>query len=133
MFTHLKSAGYRVALQNKQHVGPLTSFPYEHIPGADDFTDTSRFIRLDAAQPWFMVYASNDPHGPWNRGPTYDPAKLTVPPYLHDNSETRGELAKYYGVDIAPTFLAAAGIDPATIDVNCPDANGNKGFDGHLR
>lgn len=45
-----------------------------------------------------MVYASNDPHGPWNRGPTYDPAKLTVPPYLHDNSETRGELAKYYAV-----------------------------------
>ncbi len=33
-------------------------------------------------------------------------------------------------VDVAPTLLAAAGIDPTTIDVNCPDANGNKGFDG---
>jgi len=204
LFTHLKAAGYRVALQNKQHVGPPASFPYEHIPGADDLTDTSKFIRRDAAQPWFMVYASNDPHGPWNRGPTYDPKKLTVPPYLHDNSETRDELAKYYGeiskldeqvgtlmkllddtkqasntvvmfvseqgssmpyggkwsvydngihcstlvrwpnkvkpgsnsmalmqyVDVAPTFLAAAGIDPSTIDVNCPDANGNQGFDG---
>ncbi len=41
-------------------------------------------------------YASLRWH-PWNRGPTYDPAKLTVPPYLNDNSETRGELAKYYG------------------------------------
>ncbi len=204
LFTHLKEAGYRVALQNKQHVGPPASFPYEHIEGADDLTDMSKFIRRDAAQPWFMVYASNDPHGPWTRGPKYDPAKLTVPPYLHDNSETRGELAKYYGeiskldeqvgalmklledtkqasntlvmfvseqgssmpyggkwsvydngihcstlvrwpnkvkpgsnsmalmqyVDVAPTFLAAAGIDPTTIDVNCPDANGNKGFDG---
>lgn len=204
LFTHLKAAGYRVALQNKQHVGPPASFPYEHIEGADDLTDTSKFIRRDAEQPWFMVYASNDPHGPWNRGPTYGPAKLTVPPYLHDNTETRNELAKYYGeiskldeqvgalmkllddtkqvsntlvmfvseqgssmpyggkwsvydngihcstlvrwpnkiqpgsnsmalmqyVDVAPTFLAAAGIDPATIDVNCPDANGNKGFDG---
>ena len=41
-------------------------------------------------------YASLRWH-PWNRGPTYDPAKLTAPPYLNDNSETRGELAKYYG------------------------------------
>ncbi len=40
LFTHLKEAGYRVALQNKQHVGPPASFPYEHIEGADDLTDT---------------------------------------------------------------------------------------------
>lgn len=204
LFTHLKEAGYRVSLQNKGHVGPSASFAYEHIPGADDFTETSKFIRRDATQPWFMVYASNDPHEPWDRGPSYDPEKLTVPPYLHDSAATRDSLARYYGeiskldeqvgtlmrlldetqptsntlvlfvseqgssmpyggkwsvydngilcstlvrwpnrvqpgstsnalmeyVDIAPTFLEAAGIDPDTIDVNCPDANGNKGFDG---
>jgi uncharacterized sulfatase len=33
-------------------------------------------------------------------------------------------------VDVAPTFLAAAGIDPAAIDVGCPDAHGATGFDG---
>jgi len=205
LFTHLKDAGYRVALQNKEHVGPPASFPYQHIEGADDFTGTKSFLMKDAAQPWFLVYASNDPHSPWNRGtPPVEPAKLSIPPYLHDNLQTRKQLANYYGeigkldsqagslldlldetkqaentivlfvseqgssfpyggkwsvydngirasailrwpgkvapgstsralmqyVDVAPTFLAAAGIDPEKIDVNCPDADGKTGFDG---
>jgi len=204
LFTHLKDAGYRVALQNKTHVGPAASFPFEHIEGADDLTKTKSFVARDAAQPWFMVFASNDPHGPWTRGPKYDPTKLTIPPYLHDNKITRELLAAYYGeiskldeqvgalmkllddtqqaantlvmfvseqgssfpfggkwsvydngihasailrwpgkvkpgsssaalmqyVDVPPTFLAAAGIDPTKIDVGCPDANGATGFDG---
>jgi uncharacterized sulfatase len=204
IFTLLKSAGYRVALQNKEHVGPPGSFPYEHIEGADDLALTRSFIARDAAQPWLMAYCSNDPHSQWSRGPKYDPAKITVPPYLHDHPMTRQLLAKYYGeisqldhqvgalmkllddtrqadntlvlfvseqgssfpyggkwsvydngihasailrwpgkvkpgstshalmqyVDVAPTFLAAAGIDPALIDVACPDAHGAKGFDG---
>jgi uncharacterized sulfatase len=204
LFTHLKAAGYRVALQNKKHVGPKESFPFEYIKDADDLIETTSFVTRDAAQPWFMVFASNDPHGPWDRGPKYDPAKITVPPYLHDNAITRKDLAKYFGeiskldeqvgalmkmlkdtkqaentlvlfvseqgssfpyggkwsvddngirasallrwpgkvkpgssssalmqyVDVAPTFLAAAGIDPAKIDVGCPDAHGATGFDG---
>lgn len=204
LFTHLKTAGYRVALQNKTHVGPAASFPYEHIDGADDLTETTSFVARDAAQPWFMVFASNDPHSPWSRGLNYDPAKITVPPYLHDNAITREALAKYFGeiskldeqvgaltkmlndtkqsentvflfvseqgssfpfggkwgvydngihssailrwpgkvkpgsstgalmqyVDVTPTFLAAAGIDPTKIDVGCPDAKGATGFDG---
>jgi N-sulfoglucosamine sulfohydrolase len=204
LFTHLKTAGYRVALQNKPHVGPPASFPYEHINGADDLKKTTAFVTRDAAQPWFMVFASNDPHSPWTRGPNYDPAKITVPPYLHDNPITRAALAKYFGeiskldeqvgaltkmlddtkqsentivlfvseqgssfpfggkwsvydngihssailrwpgkvkpgssasalmqyVDVTPTFLAAAGIDPTKVDVGCPDAHGATGFDG---
>lgn len=204
LFTHLKSAGYRVAMQNKEHVGPKPSFPYEHIDGADDLTKTKAFVVRDAAQPWFMVFASNDPHGPWTRGPKYDPATIAVPAYLHDNKITRELLAAYYGeiskldeqvgallkllddtkqaentlvlfvseqgssfpfggkwsvydngihasailrwpgkvkpgsssdaliqyVDVPPTFLDAAGIDPTKIDVGCPDANGATGFDG---
>jgi N-sulfoglucosamine sulfohydrolase len=206
MFTHFKEAGYRVALQNKTHVGPPATFPYEHIAGADDLTKTRAFITRDEKQPWLLVFASNDPHGPWTRGPKdlYDPAKLTVPPYLHDNDVTRRQLAAYYAeitkldeqvgalmqlldetgraddtlvmflseqgssfpyggkwsvydngirvatvvrwpgrvkpgsasdalvqyVDVPPTFLAAAGVDPAEIDTGCPDAYGNRGFDG---
>ncbi len=204
LFTHLKTAGYRVALQNKEHVGPDATFPYEHIDGADDLTVTTTFVTRNAVQPWFMVFASNDPHSPWTRGPKYDPAKITVPPYLHDNAITREALAKYFGeigqldeqvgalmkmltdakqsentvvpfvseqgssfpfggkwsvydngihssailrwpgkvkrgssssalmqyVDVTPTFLAAAGIDPTEIDVGCPDAHGATGFDG---
>ena len=204
LFTHLNAVGYRTALQNKEHVGPASSFPYEHLVGADDLTPTRGFLTRDGAQPWFLVYASNDPHGPWTRGPKYDPGKLTVPPYLHDNAVTRELLAQYYGeiskldeqvgallalldetkqasntlvlfvteqgssfpyggkwsvydngihssalvrwpgkikpgsssralmqyVDVAPTLLAAAGIDPTKIDVGCPDADGATGFDG---
>lgn len=204
LFTYLKAAGYRTALQNKEHVGPASSFPYEHLPGADDLTPTRGFLARDADQPWFLVFASNDPHSPWTRGPKYDPAELTVPPYLHDNAITRELLSQYYGeiskldeqvgallklldetkqsantlvlfvseqgssfpyggkwsvydngihssalvrwpgkikpgsssralmqyVDVAPTMLAAAGIDPTKIDVGCPDADGAKGFDG---
>lgn len=98
VFTYLKRAGYRVALQNKEHVGPKESFPYEHIQGADDLTETTDFIKRDADQPWMLVYCSNDPHTPWNRGPRelYDPKKLKVPPYLHDNAKTRELLAQYY-------------------------------------
>ena len=44
VFTDLKDAGYRVALQNKTHVGPRESFPYEHIKGADDLTQTEAFV-----------------------------------------------------------------------------------------
>jgi len=204
IFTYLKQRGYRVALQNKTHVGPPASFPYEHIQGADDLTETQAFINRNSDQPWMLAYASNDPHGPWTRGPKYDPATLTVPPYLHDNATTREQLARYYGevskldqqvgnlmrllddcgmaentlvmyvseqgssfpyggkwsvydngirvaaivrwpghveagtttdalmqyVDVVPTFLSAAGVNPKRIDTGCPDADGNVGFDG---
>ena len=33
-------------------------------------------------------------------------------------------------VDVAPTLLEAAGIDPGAIDTGCPDADGRRGFDG---
>jgi len=97
IFGHLQALGYRVALQNKSHVAPAASFPYEFIKSADDLTATASFIRRDAAQPWFLAFCSNDPHSPWTRGPAYDPASLTVPPYLHDNAVTRRLLATYYG------------------------------------
>ncbi len=207
LFTYLKEAGYRVGLQNKSHVGTKASFPYENVgKGGDDFAASKKFMTRDADQPWLLVFASNDPHSPWTRGPKelYDPAKLTIPPYLHDNVETRSALAKYYAeisqldgqvgqllkiladsdqvddtlvmfvseqgssfpyggkwslqdngirittvvrwpgkvkagstsdalvqyVDVAPTFLEAAGIDPEKIDTGCPDAKGDRGFDG---
>ena len=33
-------------------------------------------------------------------------------------------------VDVAPTFIEAAGGDPTKVDTGCPDANGDRGFDG---
>ncbi|MEZ6065442.1 MAG: sulfatase [Planctomycetaceae bacterium] len=207
LFTHLKEQGYRVGLQNKSHVGPRKSYPYEQVgSGADDVAGTREFIARNVKEPWFLAFASNDPHGPWTRGPKqrYQPAELAVPPYLHDNPTTREQLAAYYAeitkldnqvgvllelleetgqvddtlvmfvseqgssfpyggkwslydtgirvatlvrwpgrvapnsssdalvqyVDVAPTFLEAAGVDPLAITVGCPDADGHDGFDG---
>jgi len=207
IFGHLRDRGYRVGLQNKSHVAPAASFPYEVISSnADDVAAFRRFITRDATQPWLAVFASSDPHSPWDRGPRdlYDPARITVPPYLHDNAVTRRNLAAYFAeisaldrqvgdclaavgasgqgedtvvvflseqgssfpyggkwslydtgirgaafvrwpgriragsasdallqyVDVAPTLLEIAGVDPRTIDTGCPDADGERGFDG---
>ncbi|WP_197054345.1 sulfatase family protein [Sphingomonas sp. 37zxx] len=66
-------------------------------------------------QPFFLYFAFEDPHriGPYEpdtansfgnrpgsypgvRSITYDPAKVTVPPFLPDRPEVRAELAQYY-------------------------------------
>jgi len=207
IFSYLKALGYRVGLQGKSHVHPPESFPFEMIsPDADNAAAFAQFIGRDRTQPWLAVFASHDPHGPWTRGPQdlYDPAKITVPPYLHDDATTRNNLAAYFAeiteldtqvgarlaavdasgqrdntlvlflsehggsmpyagkwslydngiraaafarwpghikpgstskaliqyVDVTPTFIAAAGGDPATIHTGSPDANGHPGFDG---
>src|SRR5688572_4344492 len=99
IFTYLKSLGYRVGLQAKSHVSPAASFPYENISSnADDIAAFTTFITRNKAEPWLAVFASHDPHGPWTRGPKelYDPAKLTLPSYLHDNATTRKHLADYF-------------------------------------
>ena len=208
VFTHLNALGYRTALLGKQHISPKESFPFENLGNnPDDAPALARFITRDPAQPWMAVLASNDPHSPWTRGPKhlYDPATLTLPPWLHDNRETRDALAAYYAeisqfdaqvgaaldaldrsgqanrtlvlllteqgaqmpgggkwtlydngirvsafarwpgrikagsssdalvqyVDVAPTFLAAAGADPVKIETGCPNPGGaGTGFDG---
>ena len=92
VFTHLNALGYRTALLGKQHIQPKESFPFENLGGdPDDAAALGRFMTRDPAQPWMAVLASNDPHAPLTRGPKhlYDAAKLTLPPWLHDNPETR--------------------------------------------
>jgi len=192
---HLKALGYRVGLQGKTHFKPPESFPF--AKGSEEF------VTANKEQPFCLIVASHNPHGPWTNGPKYDPDKLTVPPYLVDNAETRKALAAYCGeitafdeevgrwmeviddnglaentifivtseqgasfpggkwtcydlglhvgfivrwaakvkagvrteamiqyVDVVPTLIEAAGGETAKIDTNCPDINGNKGFDG---
>lgn len=99
IFNHLRALGYRVGLQGKTHVQPPESFPYEMIASdPDDAAAFGRFVGRDRNQPWLAVFASHDPHGPWTRGPRelYDPARITVPAYMHDNAVTRRNLAAYY-------------------------------------
>jgi N-sulfoglucosamine sulfohydrolase len=133
----LEKAGYRTARIGKYHVGPDSVFRFQKIlQGAvvDDPNSIGRspvlmaglcdsFITNPAPQPFFLYYATDDPHRsngflpngspdfggktpnlfgnrsegyPGVKEITYQPADVVVPPYLTDNTGTREELAQYY-------------------------------------
>lgn len=127
----LQEAGYRTARVGKYHVAPEEVFHFEHaLPGSSrnpvEMAENSRaFIQADDAQPFFLLFATSDPHrggkikpdgsraaiddtetpdsfGNRARGypgiaeVTYDPAEVVVPPYLPDTPQARAELAEYY-------------------------------------
>ena len=104
---YLGDLGYRVGLIGKRHFGPQESFPFEHLGGRHHdggkgkeflYERIEEFVGRDERQPCCLIVASNQPHGPWNRGDqtAYDPDKLTVPPYMVDCPETRDALVRYY-------------------------------------
>mgnify|MGYP001135566668 CR=1 FL=1 len=104
---HFRSIGYRVALIGKQHYAPAASFPFEWLGGRNsdngkgqdiNLADAETYINKDQSKPWLLIVATNQPHGPWNRGnpDQYDPDRLTIPPYMVDTRHTREQLTKYY-------------------------------------
>ena len=99
---YLKEAGYRVALQGKRHIAPITAFPFEYLGIEDDQVDTESiepFIADVAGkkEPFFLYIASNDPHSPWTRGDRsfFDANKITLPPYLVDTEKMRENFVNY--------------------------------------
>ena len=99
VFHHLKDLGYRVGLLGKTHISPAVAFPFENISSRTaEIDEAAAFFNRDEQQPWFMVFASNEPHAPWRSGPRerYDANQLTLPSWLHDNQVTRNALADYY-------------------------------------
>ncbi len=63
-----------------------------------DFAAIDEFLNRDAAQPHCLVFASHEPHLPWNQGDPsrYDAEHLRVPSYLVDAPETRQGMTRYY-------------------------------------
>ena len=122
----LAKAGYRTARIGKHHNGPEEVYFFEtKIPGNSRSTvemanNCEEFIKADSDKPFFLYYATSDPHRGGGRANElehqpdrfgnkpnkgaypgveevfYDPAKVTVPPFLPDTPETRAELAQYY-------------------------------------
>ena len=122
----LAKAGYRTARIGKHHNGPEDIYFFEtKIPGNSRSTvemanNCEEFIKADSDKPFFLYYATSDPHRGGGRANElehqpdrfgnkpnkgaypgvqevfYDPAKVTVPPFLPDTPETRAELAQYY-------------------------------------
>ncbi len=95
---YLKGLGYRVGLSGKRHFGPPKSFPFEQISNQVDEKAIREFVARDKSQPFCLLVTSNSPHVPWSSGDSsaYDPAKLSIPPYLVDTKEMRQSLTRYY-------------------------------------
>jgi uncharacterized sulfatase len=101
---HFRELGYRVGLIGKEHFGPRESYPFDWLgkkgadPDPDDLAPIESFIKRDREQPFLLVFASHQPHVPWNQGDpaSYPPDKLKVPPYMVDSPETRSFLSRYY-------------------------------------
>src|SRR5215213_6371773 len=109
---YMKDLGYRVVLAGKTHVGPREAFPFEYLegsnvmpPGKDHVLwtdlDTGAVEKLlrehdRAARPLCLVVCSHSPHVYWPENEGYDPAKVSLPPYLLDTPETRGQRCRYY-------------------------------------
>ncbi len=134
----LEKAGYRTARVGKFHVAPESVFRFQTVlsPGkANDPNTLGRspvemaevckpVFQADAGRPFFLYFASDDPHRsngvlpdgqptfysypapnlfgnrpqgyPGIREVVYAPEQVRVPPFLPDNPETRAELAQYY-------------------------------------
>ncbi|MDF1812991.1 MAG: sulfatase-like hydrolase/transferase [Verrucomicrobiales bacterium] len=99
----LQRAGYYTALAGKNHMGPQ--------PGKHAFTEVFKGAGVSRAEDWVSIYrnrpkdrpcflwlASDDAHRDWQPDANFrkpDVRSVTVPPYLFDDGETRGDLANY--------------------------------------
>ena len=104
---YFSDLGYRVALAGKRHIAPASVYPFEFvgedIRGTEGTTTfglegVEEFIKRDKNQPFFLIIASNNSHGPWTRGDRslYDADKLNIPPFLVDSPEFRKSMVNYY-------------------------------------
>ena len=91
----LEEAGYRTARGGKFHVAPDSVFRFQQVI---TLATVEAFIKEDVAKPFFVYYATNEPHRPFNHEPEdrVDPRNVIVPPWLPDIPEVREELALYY-------------------------------------
>jgi N-sulfoglucosamine sulfohydrolase len=91
----LAEAGYRTARGGKFHVAPEPAFKFQRVL---KLPEVESFIRQDAGRPFFLYYATNEPHRPFRHDPEdrVDPKQVVVPAWLPDLPEVREELALYY-------------------------------------
>ena len=99
---YLKDLGYRVAMQGKRHIAPMSAFPFEELAKPNANVNPERielFLRemAHSREPFFLYVASHDAHAPWTRGDQslFDPERLTLPPTLVDTPQVRELYARY--------------------------------------
>lgn len=91
----LAEAGYRTARGGKFHVAPEPAFKFQRVL---KLPEVESFIKPDGARPFFLYYATNEPHRPFRHDAEdrVDPKQVIVPGWLPDLPEVREELALYY-------------------------------------
>ena len=109
----LRRHGMRSACIGKNHVAPMSVYPYDCQEGGDSWSAadlerrTARFIEASAGKPFFAMVASMLPHRAGEAfgcdrhqdeydDVTYAPSELPVPDFLPDHPEVRRDLANYY-------------------------------------
>lgn len=99
----LKDAGYYTALSGKNHMGSQVKHAFDVISngkgpgGEEDWVSMIKERPKD--QPFFFWFAAHDAHRDWQfdeKGTSYNPDELVVPPMLYDGPVTRKDLAGYY-------------------------------------
>ena len=96
----LEKAGYRVGFARKGW-GPGKLGDRTRNPAGNSFPNFDEFIKtVPAGTPFCFWFGSFDPHRPYVRGTGEDSgmklADVTVPPYLPDTPEVRGDILDYY-------------------------------------
>ncbi|UFH54754.1 sulfatase [Spirosoma sp. KNUC1025] len=135
----LEQAGYRTARIGKFHVAPESAYRFQQVLKAGGVNDPASIGRSpvemarqcydflnqksDSSQPFFLYFATDDPHRsntvardgrpifdgtkpnlfgnrpggyPQVGDHFYQPREVRVPPYLPDTKASRAELAQYY-------------------------------------
>ncbi len=101
--TLLEKAGYRTACFGKYHLAPEAVYPFQvrgAVQAPRQMADkAAEFITADDSKPFFLLFATTEPHRPFKREgfDHFKPEDVIVPPYLPDTPECREELAQYYG------------------------------------
>lgn len=98
----LREAGYHTIISGKNHMGKAPALGFDvssdsKPSGAENWLRHLRERPKD--KPFFAWFACHDAHHPFqitDHAPTYDPAKLHVPPMMYDGSGTRRDLAEFY-------------------------------------
>nr|MBI1228856.1 sulfatase-like hydrolase/transferase [Cytophagales bacterium] len=98
----LKMAGYHTLLSGKNHMAVPEQLGF--LASSDSYPAGSenwiRHLReRPKDKPFFFWFASHDAHREWqinDKGRTFDPKDVAVPPYMYDGPRTREDLIGYY-------------------------------------
>ena len=92
---YFKERGYYTAEVGKFHHPPANAFPYDLVDPA--IQKAADFIeRYDRKQSLLLVVCAYDPHQPWAKNKSYDPAQVGVYPNFIDTVQTRKDRTDYY-------------------------------------